>query len=346
MADRRGDLTVARGGRGAGGQGAGGGVDRTPAYASITERLRHGIETGGLPEGTVLLEGPLASIFGSSRSPVKQALARLEEEGLLSRFDGRGLLVGKAGEPKRLKITADMLDMDAEAALPPKHFAWQSLYYDFEREVILRSVFGRFRVNELALARHFDVGRTVARDLLIHAQQVGIVTKGEKSHWWIIPLDEARFQDLYELRMLLEPAALETAIGAIPPKVLAGMAARLQDGINRSDDAGIAELDVLEGELHIDCLAYGGNPEIVEALKRTRCILVSGKHFQVALQRQPFFDSFMEEHLEIMQAMARQDVGSAKHLLKAHLQASSEKAAERLAAFRATHAVSPTSYFV
>ncbi|MBN9058031.1 MAG: GntR family transcriptional regulator, partial [Rhizobiales bacterium] len=109
MANRRGDLKVARNGRNAGG----GGVDRTPAYASIAERLRLGIESGSLPQGAVLLEGPLASIFGSSRSPVKQALAQLEEEGLLRRFDGRGLLVGATGEPKRLKITAEMFDLDA-----------------------------------------------------------------------------------------------------------------------------------------------------------------------------------------------------------------------------------------
>ncbi|WP_029074738.1 GntR family transcriptional regulator [Kaistia adipata] len=344
MADRRGDLKVTR--RGQDKRGAG--VDRTPAYASITERLRRGIESGGLPEGAVLLEGPLASIFGSSRSPVKQALQLLEEEGLLSRFDGRGLLVGTGDVPKRIKISADMLDMEAGAAPPPKHFAWQSLYYDFEREVILRSVFGRFRVNELALARHFDVGRTVARDLLIHAQQVGIVAKGEKSHWWIIPLDEARFHDLYELRMLLEPAALGAAIGKIPPDVLAAMIAHLEAGLRGEvdGDAGSAELDVLEEELHIGCLAYGGNPEIVEALKRTRCILVSGKHLQVALQREPFFDSFMEEHLEIMRAIGRQDVATAKHLLWQHLLASSEKAAERLAAFRSSHAVTPSTYFV
>jgi DNA-binding GntR family transcriptional regulator len=343
MADRRGDLKVARREQEQGRAG----VDRTPAYASITDRLRRSIESGSLPEGAVLLEGPLASIFGSSRSPVKQALQLLEEEGLLSRFDGRGLLVGTGDVPKRIKISADMLDMEAGAAPPPKYFAWQSLYYEFEREVILRSVFGRFRVNELALARHFDVGRTVARDLLIHAQQVGIVTKGEKSHWWIIPLDEARFHDLYQLRMLLEPAALETAIDRIPPDVLATMTSHLEAGLRGEVvEAGSAELDVLEAELHVDCLAFGSNPEIVEALKRTRCILVSGKHLQVALQREPFFDSFMEEHLEIMRAIARRDAATAKHLLWQHLLASSEKATERLGAFRSTNAVTPSTYFV
>ncbi len=71
MADRRGDLTVARNGKRA----EGGGVDRTPAYASITERLRRGIESGSLPEGAVS-----APVFASPELGMEQArdiLARL-----------------------------------------------------------------------------------------------------------------------------------------------------------------------------------------------------------------------------------------------------------------------------
>ena len=41
--------------------------------------MRTGIERGTLPAGAVLLEGPLAELFNSSRSPVKQALAQLDE---------------------------------------------------------------------------------------------------------------------------------------------------------------------------------------------------------------------------------------------------------------------------
>ncbi|MDO5632534.1 MAG: hypothetical protein Q4G22_11945 [Paracoccus sp. (in: a-proteobacteria)] len=36
---------------------------------------------------------------------MKRALTELEDEGLLSRFDGRGLLVGQNPVPRRLKIT-------------------------------------------------------------------------------------------------------------------------------------------------------------------------------------------------------------------------------------------------
>lgn len=321
-------------------------VDRTPAYATIAERLRRSIESGALPEGAVLLEGPLAALFGSSRSPVKQAFAALEAEKLLSRFDGRGFLVGRASAPKRLKITADMLELKPEVASAPKSFAWQSLYYDFEREIILRSVFDRFRVNELALARHFGVGRTVARDLLIHAQQVGIVTKGEKSHWWIVPLDEARFRDLYDLRSLLEPVAICSAIGKIPPAFLAAMEARLKDVIAQFPHVSISALDVLENDLHIDCVGYGSNPEVIEALKRTRCLLVSGKHIQAALKCAPFVDPFMEEHLDVVVAIRRGNARAAKNALLAHLKSSSEKAAERLGNFRATQFAAALPYIV
>ncbi|MFG1379065.1 GntR family transcriptional regulator [Xanthobacter autotrophicus] len=338
MADRRRHLSAART--------AAPVVDRTPAYAVIAGRLRWSIAAGTLPEGMVLLEGPLAALFGSSRSPVKQALAELEEEGVVSRFDGRGLIVGRGAAPRRLPVTAEMLKAGEEPVEAKKSFAWQSLYYDFERDIILSSVFGRFRVNELAIARHLDVGRTVARDLLIHAREVGIVSKGEKSHWWTVPLDEARFRDLYELRIMLEPAALDTAIGLIPNDRLDAVEARLKAAIESYPKVESADLDVLENDLHVDCIGYGRNPEIIEALKRTRCILVSGKHIQMELKPHGLVDPFMGEHLDIVRAVRKGQHKTARSALVAHLKASSDKAAQRLSAFRATHKPAPLPYIV
>ncbi|MET2828501.1 GntR family transcriptional regulator [Mesorhizobium shangrilense] len=315
---------------------------RPLAYESIADTLRRAVLGGSVPEGTVLLEGPIAALFGSSRSPVKQALATLEAEGLVRRFEGRGVLAGTGGPPLRLKITGEMLEVPKNA----KAFAWQSYYYDFEETVILRAVFGSCRINELALARHYKVGRTVAGDILNHAAKSGIVIGDEKSRWWINPLDERRFQDLYEIRLLLEPAALRTAMARIPSDELAEMRGRLMQAAAKFPLVEPAELDGLEEDLHVNLLQYSSNSDILETLIRTRGILVAGKHIQRAVRGRLPIDAFMDEHLEIIDAITAGNPALAQDALRQHLQRSSDKAVERLRAFRKISVVSHLPYLL
>ncbi len=77
-------------------------------YAMIREVLRNAILSGAAANGLVLLEAPLAELFGTSRVPVRKALNLLHEEGLISRFDGRGYLVNPESrevEPLRLSLS-------------------------------------------------------------------------------------------------------------------------------------------------------------------------------------------------------------------------------------------------
>ncbi len=59
----------------------------------IHERLRQAILTGEFPPGTPLIEGELAARLGASRTPVREALRRLEAEGLLEPRGARGTVV-------------------------------------------------------------------------------------------------------------------------------------------------------------------------------------------------------------------------------------------------------------
>ena len=72
---------------------------RLRTYEQIAEILRATLHAGMLADGTVLLEGQLAEIFGASRTPVRQALELLRSEGLLNLFEGRGLIVGDGAVP-------------------------------------------------------------------------------------------------------------------------------------------------------------------------------------------------------------------------------------------------------
>ena len=57
------------------------------------ERIRGAIRDGSLPPGLRLTETDLAARFGVSRTPMRQAIARLESEGLLTHDPRRGLSV-------------------------------------------------------------------------------------------------------------------------------------------------------------------------------------------------------------------------------------------------------------
>src|SRR5215468_7005701 len=61
----------------------------------IVDRLREAIYSGQLAPNERLREDVLASLFGLSRGPVREALVQLEHEGLVIRHPNRGATVAR-----------------------------------------------------------------------------------------------------------------------------------------------------------------------------------------------------------------------------------------------------------
>jgi DNA-binding GntR family transcriptional regulator len=315
-----------------------------PVYRKIAAILQESIKSGRLAPGTLLMEGSLATIFGSSRTPVKQALFDLSERGVIRRFDGRGFVVGTEKSVRRVRLTPALLGLDQEKPELPRTGAWQRIYDGIERELIFHSVLGRFRVNELELARHCKVGRTVAHDVLVKAQSSGLVAKDERLRWYVVPLDEKRICDLYDLRELVEPFAVGASASRLPEGIVDGMIDRLGHAMAAYPEISAAEMDALEHDLHVTCVESGANPEIIEALKRSRCLLISAKHILGSQVSYPSHEPFMAEHLDIVQALHRRDSGAAAELMLAHLKTARPKVIDRLDAFRQSFSGSPVPY--
>lgn len=321
------------------------GVQGQPLYARIADVLASALQNGSIPAGIVLLEGHVADILGVTRTPVRQALRELEIQGHVSRFEGRGLVAGSTGtQPQRISLTADMLGIDERDEPVRKARGWEALYDDVERDIMHLSVFGSYRINELELARHFGVGRAVARDVLLRLEALGLVEKDERLRWSVISLDSKRIGDLYELRLLLEPAALGSAAAAIPPEAIPPMIRRLRSAAKAYPKIKRAALDRLEQDLHIDLLSYCTNPAIIESLQRTRCILTLSKHMLGAEAPMPAEDPFMSEHLTVLQAVLEAKVPEAQALLRRHLEESRDKVTKRAAYVRAHMKVPRIAY--
>jgi len=66
-----------------------------PFRDQIYEKLRNKIIFRGWGSGTILSEGELAKSFGISRTPIREAIRRLESEGLIRVIPKKGILIPK-----------------------------------------------------------------------------------------------------------------------------------------------------------------------------------------------------------------------------------------------------------
>ena len=94
---------------------------RTQSRADfVYDSLRDAIWEGRFAHGERLREEEIASALGVSRTPVREALQRLQQRGLLVIGPGRGLMVAQLSKQQVFELYAmrEILEGSAAAALP------------------------------------------------------------------------------------------------------------------------------------------------------------------------------------------------------------------------------------
>jgi DNA-binding GntR family transcriptional regulator len=228
-----------------------------------------------------------------------------------------------------MTLTAGMLGMKVSDDPVRKPLGWESIYEEVERDVVNLSVFGNYRVSELEMARNFNVGRMVAHDVLLRLERLGLVAKDERSRWAVRPLDADRINHLYELRWLLEPAALRGAMSIATSGETTAMMDALRTAMRAYPAISRTELDTLEDDLHVKLLSKCTNDELLQSLARTRCLLTLSKHVLGVSAPMPKRDPFISEHLAVLKAVADGNASTAQDLLRTHLEVSCAKVCDR-----------------
>lgn len=83
--------------------------------SSVYDRIRDAILSGAFSDGRLLSENSLAAEFGTSRTPVREALHRLEDERLISRGP-RGAIVRATSPEEILDIYEVRITLEGSAA--------------------------------------------------------------------------------------------------------------------------------------------------------------------------------------------------------------------------------------
>jgi DNA-binding GntR family transcriptional regulator len=80
------------------------------------ERLFHAIEVGEIGPGERLLEIELAQRFGVSRTPIREAIRKLESEGIVRHVPRIGAVIRQLGQPEIVELYEMRIVLEATAA--------------------------------------------------------------------------------------------------------------------------------------------------------------------------------------------------------------------------------------
>lgn len=308
-------------------------ADSRLRYRVIHDQLKSAIALGNIAPGLVLLEGPVARIFGTSRVPVRKAFEILHAGGFLHTFEGRGYLVahpdGSMPQPLRMPISEDTLGFDRP--LEPLDIPSNSerIYDSLEATISLGIAFGHFRIDESHAAEAFGVSRGTVREALNRLRDRGLVEKSAYSHWLCGPLTARAVREDYELRALLEPAALRASAPSLTHAQLDSALRDIERAIDAPDSVDAAALHKLETTLHDTFLAGASNRKLLATISHAHMPLIVNHAFYDAFHLHPEMGT-LTEHRGIIAALLRGDIDSASDALAKHLQQGEMRTRQRL----------------
>lgn len=175
------------------------------------------------------------------------------------------------------------------------------------------------RFSESDVATRMQVSRTPVRQALFWLQREGYVEVHFKSGWQVREFDFKYFEDLYEIRIMMESAAIArlakgAAFRALMPLREIWCVAPAQ---YEPEPAKLASLDEA---FHAGLITATGNLEMVrmhfDVTERIRIIR------RLDFTKAPRVLATYEEHAAILDAIQSRDLGLAQSRIEAHIQQS------------------------
>ena len=208
----------------------------------------------------------------------------------------------------------------ASAALAPvRRSRADDVYAQLKRDVAEFTLVSGDRFTENELCGRLGVSRTPVRQALFRLQQEGFVEVQFRSGWRVLPFDFDQFEQLYDLRMVLETTAAQRLCAdgkRVDRALLVHLTAiwLVAPAERSADTLQVAQWDEA---FHCSLVAAAGNGEMARVHRdltdRIRIIR------RLDFTKQARIDATYEEHAKILKAIQRRRGDEAALLLRAHI---------------------------
>ena len=176
------------------------------------------------------------------------------------------------------------------------------------------------RFSEAELGSRLGVSRTPVREALFRLRNEGFLHVEAKLGWFVRPIDFAKLEELYDLRVVLELASVQRlcSLSVSPPELEPLKETWLVQSTERVSDA--RQVGANDEEFHATLVRAAGNGETArvhwDVTERIRIIR------RLDFTRPDRIEATYNEHAKILRAVIQRKSDQAQLLLRTHIEQS------------------------
>lgn len=196
----------------------------------------------------------------------------------------------------------------------------EQVYAELKRQMHDFQLVPGDRFSEADIGARLGVSRTPVREALFRLRIEGLLDVESKSGWFVRPIDFARLDQLYDLRVILESASV-ARLCSLPqpaPELEALKAAWLVPAAERLTDG--ETVGNLDEAFHATLVRAAGNDEITrvhwDVTERIRIIR------RLDFTRGDRIEATYAEHAKILRTVIQRKSDQAQMLLRSHIEQS------------------------
>jgi DNA-binding GntR family transcriptional regulator len=182
----------------------------------------------------------------------------------------------------------------------------EQAYQQIRTEILFYQLPPGSRVSEASLTQRFNLRQAAVRSALQRLMQEGLVEKADERNLRVAPLTLKDVQDIYGLRILLEPRAAELAATAgLPAAALDRLRRISQSSYELTSHAQLVEFLSANRDFNLTIASAAGNSRLVATITGLQDLTL--RVLYVGICRLNVSAWFQSIHSQIVDALAARD---------------------------------------
>ncbi len=192
-------------------------------------------------------------------------------------------------------------------------------YESIKRDIIRCALVPGEEVTEAKLALRLGLGKAPVRAALARLSQEGLVRPLPRRGYLVPPVTLRDVQDIFELRMLLEPAAARMAAGRVEGERLRQLDSICRAGYVPGDRESEADFLRANRDFHVTIAEASGNARLANTMAGLLDEMERLLHLGLALRNRT--EEMQHEHKALVDALIRGDGDTAARIAAEQVEA-------------------------